>query len=126
MRAVILVRMKRIALLLILAMAVALAAASTANAEKYLYWYQRNMAAGQASRGIGPHNHNYNEMYFGPNAGWFAKLWELTPAGAVHFVRNCNGNCFYAHPATYYARTWCSNQDPNGSTHFVSDCMEQW
>ena len=66
----------------------------------------------------------YNELYFGPNAGWQSQVWEVTPAGYRHFDKRCTGNCFNAHPAYYYTYSYCSNRD--GSTHFVYDCMDKW
>jgi hypothetical protein len=118
--------MKRLALFLALAATVALGIVSVADAEKYNYWWQRNMAANQSARDPFPHNHNYNELYFGPNAGWYSRLWEVTPAGYTHFVRNCSGNCFFAHPAYYYTYSYCSNRDPYGQAHFVYQCQDQW
>jgi hypothetical protein len=118
--------MKRLALLLVVAVTVALMLVSVASAEKHIYWWQRNMSTSQSGYDLAYHNHNYNELYFGANAGWNSKLWEVTPAGATHFVKNCSGNCFFAHPAYYYTGSYCANRDPNGTTHFVYDCMNQW
>jgi hypothetical protein len=118
--------MKRLTLLLGLAATLALVIASVANAEKQIYWWQRNMSTSQHGYDLSYHNHNYNELYFGANAGWSSKVWEVTPAGYVHFVKYCSGNCFFAHPAYYYTGSYCANRDPNGTSHFVYDCMDQW
>jgi hypothetical protein len=118
--------MKRLAFLLALAATVALVLASVANAEKYIYWWQHNMSTSQYGYDRSYHNHNYNELFFGPNAGWNSRLWEATPAGYTHFAKNCYGNCFFAHPPYYYTASFCANRDPNGTSHFVSDCMDQW
>jgi hypothetical protein len=96
-----------------------------AGATSYIYWWQRNMAP----NGVGydrtaAHNHSYNELYFGPNAGWSSEVWEVTPAGYRHFDKRCSGNCFNAHPRYYLTYAYCSNRD--GGTHFVYDCMDQW
>jgi hypothetical protein len=125
-RAVILVRMKRLVLFLMLVVTLALGVAPVAAAEKYNYWWQRNMAANQAAHDPFAHNHTYNELYFGANAGWRSQLWEVTPAGYTHFVKNCSGNCYFAHPPYYYASSYCANRDPYGQTHFVYQCQDQW
>jgi hypothetical protein len=105
--------------------ALALGLVPVAGASSYLYWWQRNMPP----NGIGydrmtAHNHYYNELYFGPNAGWQSQVWEVTPAGYRHFDKRCTGNCFNAHPAYYSTYAYCSNRD--GGTHFVYDCMDKW
>jgi hypothetical protein len=125
-RAVIVDGMNRIPLLLALAVLLALSSAPSAGAEAYNYWWQRNMPTSQVGHDIFAHNHNYNELYFGPNAGWRSQLWEVTPAGWTHFVKNCTGNCYFAHPPYYYATVYCANRDPNGQTHFVYQCQDQW
>jgi hypothetical protein len=124
-REVILEGMSRIALF-ILIVALALLAAPVAGGGSYIYWWQHNMPTSTFGHDPNYHNHNYNELYFGPNAGWWARLWELTPAGYTHFVQWCNGNCFYAHPPYYYTSSYCANRDPYGTTHFVYDCKDQW
>jgi ABC-type sugar transport system permease subunit len=118
--------MKRILLLPALVLLLALTLAPTAGAAAYNYWWQRNMPTSQVGHDGFAHNHNYNELYFGPNAGWRSQLWEVTPAGYTHFVKNCSGNCFFAHPAYYYATVYCANRDPYGQTHFVYQCQDQW
>jgi hypothetical protein len=105
--------------------ALALGLVPVAGASSYLYWWQRNMPP----NGIGydrmtAHNHYYNELYFGPNAGWQSQVWEVTPAGYRHFDKRCTGNCFNAHPAYYSTYAYCSNRD--SGTHFVYDCMDKW
>jgi hypothetical protein len=121
-----LARMKRILLLLTLVATLGLGVASPAGAESMTYWWQQNMSVSRY--GVDPfsHNHTYNELYFGPNAGWKAELWEVTPAGYRHFVKSCTGNCFFSHPGYYFTKSLCANRDPNGSTHFVNDCMDRW
>ena len=103
----------------------ALALASTAGATSQTYWWQQNMSPGE----IGfdrraAHNHNYNELYFGPYAGYRSEVWEVTPGGARHFDKWCWGNCFNSHPPYYYTYVYCANRD--GVTHFVSDCFSAW
>jgi hypothetical protein len=103
----------------------ALTFASTAGAQYYIYWWQQNMAPNaQGYDRSTAHNHIYNELYFGANAGWRSEVWEVTPAGYRHFDKWCVGNCFNAHPGYYYTYSFCSNRD--GSTHFVYDCKDQW
>ncbi|HEX9598057.1 MAG TPA: hypothetical protein VF963_01670 [Gaiellaceae bacterium] len=98
---------------------------STAGAEYYIYWWQQNMAPNaQGYDRLTAHNHIYNELYFGPNAGWRSEVWEVTPAGYRHFDKWCVGNCFNAHPGYYYTYSFCSNRD--GGTHFVYQCRDQW
>jgi hypothetical protein len=64
----------------------ALTFASTAGAEYHIYWWQQNMAPNaQGYDRMTAHNHIYNELYFGPNAGWWSEVWEVTPAGYRHF-----------------------------------------
>lgn len=105
--------------------ALALTLVPTAGAEAYIYWWQRNMAPDALGYDrTTPHNHTYNELFFGPNAGWRSEVWEVTPAGYRHFDKDCVGNCFNAHPGYYYDYSYCSNRD--GSTHFVYDCMDRW
>ena len=99
--------------------------AATAGAQYYIYWWQQNMPP----NGLGAdrqtaHNHIYNELYFGPNAGWRSEVWEVTPAGYRHFDKWCVGNCFNAHPGYYYTYSFCSNRD--SGTHFVYNCKDQW
>ena len=47
--------------------------AATAGAQYYIYWWQQNMPVSRY--GVDPfaHNHTYNELYFGPNAGRLAQ-----------------------------------------------------
>jgi len=119
--------MTRIPLLLVLlCIAVALGVASSATAGSNIYWWQSNMPANSPGYDRQTHNHTYNELYFGWNAGWRSELWEVTPAGYTHFVRNCTGNCFFSHPGYYYDDVYCANRDSYGSTHFVNDCMDRW
>ena len=48
----------------------------TAGATSYIYWWQRNMAPnGMGYDRMTAHNHSYNELYFGPNAGWSSEVW---------------------------------------------------
>ena len=98
----------------------------TATGSAYAYWYQQNMPANAQGSDFNAHNHRYNELYFGPNAGWRGEVWERTPAGYRHFDKWCYGNCFFAHPAYYYDYAFCSNRDTYGQTHFVYDCMDEW
>src|SRR5439155_21308329 len=54
-----------------------------AGATSYIYWWQRNMAP----NGVGydrmtAHNHSYNELYFGPNAGCTSKMGGVKPAAS--------------------------------------------
>lgn len=126
MRGSILDGMKRLALLLALVLTVSLVFVSVASAGKYIYWWQRNMSTSQYGYDLNYHNHNYNELYFGPNAGWNSRLWEVTPAGYTHFVKNCSGNCYFAHPPYYYTGSYCANRDPYGQTHFVYQCLDEW
>ena len=116
---------RRWAALTVLLAALALVFASTASAQWYIYWWQRNMTTGD--RGVDSltaHNHIYNELYFGPNAGWRSEVWEVTPAGYRHFDKWCAGNCFNAHPGYYSTYAYCANRD--GYTHFVYQCRDQW
>jgi hypothetical protein len=107
------------------AAAVALGFVPNAGAGAWIYWWQRNMPPNDpAFSRTTAHNHTYNELYFGPNAGWRSEVWEVTPAGYRHFDKNCVGNCFNAHPGYYYDYPYCANRD--GSTHFVYDCMARW
>ncbi len=116
---------RRNAVAAILVLAGALALVPVAGASSYIYWWQRNMAPNeQGFSRTTAHNHTYNELYFGPNAGWRSEVWEVTPAGYRHFDKNCVGNCFNAHPGYYYDYVYCSNRD--GSTHFVNDCRTEW
>ena len=98
--------------------------AATAGAQYYIYWWQQNMPPNGLGADRQAHNHIYNELYFGPNAGWRSEVWEVTPAGYRHFDKWCVGNCFNAHPGYYYTYSFCSNRD--GGTHFVYDCKDQW
>lgn len=118
--------MKRLLLLLTVVAMLALGLASSAVAESHIYWWQRNMPVGVYGQDGMAHNHTYNELYFGPNAGWKAQLWEVTPAGYRHFDRSCTGNCYFSHPGYYFTASFCANRDPYGSTHFVNDCMNRW
>jgi hypothetical protein len=118
--------MTRIAFVMTLVAALTLAFVPSAGAGKYLYWWQRNMPANVPARDGTPHNHTYNELYFGPNAGWRSEVWEVTPAGYRHFDKWCVGNCFNAHPGYYYDHSYCANRDVYGQTHFVYDCMDEW
>ena len=103
----------------------ALATAPTAGAAAYIYWWQRNMPPNATGYDrTAAHNHTYNELYFGPNAGWSSEVWEVTPAGSRHYDKRCSGNCFNSHPGTYFTYAYCSNRD--GGTHFVNRCMDQW
>jgi len=105
--------------------AFALTLVPAAGAESQIYWWQHNMAPGeQGFSRTTAHNHTYNELYFGPNAGWRSEVWEVTPAGYRHFDKYCVGNCFNSHPGYYYDYPYCANRD--GSTHFVNDCMDRW
>jgi hypothetical protein len=104
--------------------ALALTLAAAAGAQSYLYWWQQNMAPGERGADVHAHNHTYNELWFGPNAGWRSQVWEVTPAGYRHFDMSCVGNCFNAHPSTYYTYSYCTNRD--GGTHFVRQCQDQW
>jgi hypothetical protein len=105
----------------------ALTLVPTAGAGSYIYWWQRNMAANvPAYDRVAAHNHTYNELYFGPNAGWASQVWEVTPAGYRHFDKRCVGNCFNAHPGYYYTYSYCANRDWYNQTHFVYDCMDRW
>jgi hypothetical protein len=106
--------------------ALALTLVPTAGAGAYIYWWQRNMPANVPGYDRMTHNHTYNELYFGPNAGWKSELWEVTPAGYRHFDKNCVGNCFNAHPGYYYTDVYCANRDYYGTTHFVYECMDRW
>jgi hypothetical protein len=115
--------MRRLCLLAVAAFALVLVPQASAGSQ--IYWWQQNMSPSQ----IGydrryAANHNYNELFFGPNAGWWGEVWEVTPAGARHYDRTCQGNCFNAHPATYYTYVYCANRD--GRTHFVYDCSSSW
>src|SRR5262245_31076260 len=118
--------MKRILLLLTIVAMLALGLAASAAAESQSYWWQRNMPVSTYGQDPFAHNHTYNELYFGPNAGWKAELWEVTPAGYRHFVKSCTGNCFFSHPGYYFTKSFCANRDPYGTTHFVNDCMDRW
>jgi hypothetical protein len=105
--------------------AFALALVPTAAASAHIYWWQQNMWPNNpAYDRMTAHNHTYNELYFGPNAGWRSEVWEVTPAGYRHFDKWCYGNCFFAHPGYYYDYSYCANRD--GSVHFVNDCMDEW
>ena len=118
------IRRRRAAVVAVVA-GLALALVPVAGATSYIYWWQRNMAPnGMGYDRMTAHNHSYNELYFGPNAGWSSEVWEVTPAGYRHFDKRCSGNCFNAHPRYYLTYAYCSNRD--GSTHFVYDCMDQW
>jgi hypothetical protein len=108
------------------AVVLALTLVPTAGAGAYIYWWQRNMPANVPGYDRMAHNHTYNELYFGPNAGWRSQVWEVTPAGYRHFVKWCTGNCFNAHPGYYYTYAYCANRDYYGRTHFVYDCMDRW
>lgn|GEM_PF-3954598 len=108
-----------------LAVVLALSLVPAAGAGAYIYWWQRNMAPDQVGRDtLTPHNHSYNELYFGPNAGWLSQVWEVTPAGYRHFDKRCVGNCFNAHPRYFSTYSYCANRD--GRVHFVYDCMDEW
>jgi hypothetical protein len=115
---------KRRLVVTIVAAALALSLVPSAGAGAYIYWWQRNMAPNSPGYDYQAHNHTYNEMYFGPNAGWRSEIWERTPAGYRHFVKQCYGNCFFYHPGYYYTYAFCANRDY--STHFVYDCMNRW
>ena len=105
--------------------ALALAFVPTAGASAYIYWWQRNMVPNVPGYDrTTAHNHTYNELYFGPNAGWKSEVWEVTPSGQRHFDKWCVGNCFNAHPGYYYDYSYCANRD--GGVHFVNDCMDEW
>lgn len=114
---------RRVATVAVMA-ALALTFASAAGAESYIYWWQRNMTPSDRGADLTARNHIYNELYFGPNAGWRSEVWEVTPAGYRHFDKWCVGNCFNAHPGYYYTYSYCANRD--GSTHFVYRCIDQW
>lgn len=105
---------------------VAMAAVPAAGAfQTQVYVWQANVAPNVANLGWdGPHNHFYNELYFGPNAGWRSEVWEVTPAGYRHFDKSCVGNCFNSHPAYYYATAFCANRD--SGPHFVYECLDRW
>jgi hypothetical protein len=116
---------RRCALAATFAILATLAFVPTAGASAYIYWWQRNMAPGQMGYDrTTAHNHTYNELYFGPNAGWRSEVWEVTPAGYRHFDKWCTGNCFNAHPGYYYDYAYCSNRDDG--THFVYECKDEW
>ena len=67
--------------------AFALTLASAAGAESYNYWWQRNMTpSDRGTDSLTARNHIYNELYFGPNAGWRSEVWEVTPAGYRHLL----------------------------------------
>ena len=118
-------RQRRRVITAILIAVMALALAPSAGAEAWIYWWQRNMSPSEQGFDTQTaHNHYYNELYFGPNAGWRSEVWEVTPAGYRHFDKNCSGNCFNAHPAYYYTYVFCANRE--GRTHFVYDCMTKW
>ena len=115
----------RCALAATFAVLFALSLVPTAGAGAYIYWWQRNMAPGDLGYDrTAPHNRVYNELYFGPNAGWISQVWEVTPAGYRHFDKRCVGNCFNAHPGYYSTYAYCANRD--GRVHFVHDCMSRW
>jgi hypothetical protein len=120
------VRLKRSAVVAAFVAAVALAVVPAAGASSHIYWWQSNMPANGQGYDLTYHNHTYNELYFGPNAGWRSELWERTPAGYRHFDKWCSGNCYFAHPGYYYTGSYCSNRDTYGQTHFVYDCMNEW
>jgi hypothetical protein len=109
-----------------IAAALGLSLIPAAGAGAYIYWWQQNMPANSPARSVFPHNHVYNELYFGPSAGWRGQVWEVTPAGYRHFERWCSGNCFNSHPGWFYTNTFCANRDPYGQPHFVNDCMGRW
>jgi hypothetical protein len=117
---------KPFAAALVTAFGLALAPAA-AGSGAYIYWWQQNMPANVAiADRTGAHNHIYNELYFGPNAGWRSQVWEVTPAGYRHFVRWCTGNCFFSHPGWFYTYSYCANRDIYGNPHFVNRCMDRW
>jgi len=116
---------RRCVLAAALAVALALTLIPTAGAwSTRIYWWQRNMAPNSPAADWSAHNHTYNELYFGPNAGWASQVWEVTPAGYRHFDKRCVGNCFNRHPGYYYTYSFCANRD--GSSHFVYNCMDEW
>jgi hypothetical protein len=105
--------------------ATALMLVPAASGSSLIYWWQRNMAPDQVGFDrFTAHNHNYNELAFGANAGWWSEVWEVTPAGYRHFDRMCQGNCYNAHPPYYFTYVYCANRD--GRTHFVYDCRTEW
>ncbi len=109
----------------ILAACFALMLVPTASAQTQIYVWQQNLPPNGVGRDYaGAHNHFYNELYFGPNAGWRSEVWEVTPAGYRHFDKNCVGNCFNSHPAYYFATAYCANRD--GGSHFVYQCLDRW
>lgn len=110
----------------IFAACIALMVVPAASAwQAQIYVWQSNLAPNVAARDYaGPHNHFYNELYFGPSAGWRSEVWEITPAGYRHFDKYCVGNCFNSHPAYYYATAYCANRD--SGSHFVNDCQDRW
>lgn len=69
------------------------------------------------------HNHTYNDIYFGAGSSAPAVLYEVTPAGAIHFQKNGFGNISNSHPGTYYDAPFCGNNDSSG--HYV-DCFAAW
>jgi hypothetical protein len=105
---------------------VAMVVVPTASAtQTQVYVWQTNLAPNVAARDwAGPHNHVYNELFFGYGAGWRSEVWEVTPAGYRHFDKWCVGNCFNSHPAYYYATAFCANRD--SGPHFVNDCLSRW
>lgn len=116
---------RRCALIAVFATLATLVFVPAAGASAYIYWWQRNMASGQVGYDRTAHNRTYNELYFGANAGWRSEVWEVTPAGYRHFDKWCTGNCFNAHPGSYYSYAYCSNRDDYG-THFVYECKGEW
>ena len=109
-----------------LAVVLALTLVPAAGAGAYIYWWQRNMPANARGYDLTAHNHTYNELQFGANAGWRSQIWEVTPAGYRHFDRWCTGNCYFSHPGWFYTYSFCANRDVYGQTHFVYDCMDRW
>jgi hypothetical protein len=118
--------LKRSAVVAAFVAALALAVVPAAGASSHIYWWQQNMPANSSGYDLMYHNHTYNELYFGPNAGWRSELWERTPAGYRHFDKWCSGNCYFAHPGYYYDGSYCANRDVYGQTHFVYDCLNEW
>jgi hypothetical protein len=118
-----LVRSKLVVVLVVVALA--LVAVPIALAGARIYWYQGNISAGNIKTDFVPHNHTYNQMYWGPGATYPGALFMWTQQYAEeHYYHAFNGNAAYSNPGVYYDYPLCQNRD--STSHFVDHCNTQW
>jgi hypothetical protein len=106
-------------------LALVLVLVPSAWASSRLYFSQHNLGANTAVTDGVNHNHNFNILYFGPNATYPSGIYEVTAnTGETHFAKNGNGNISITHSPTYFDHPFCWNRD--FTAHFVSYCEAEW